>query len=104
MEREKWDLLRERFGNKIMGIDKRYLRTFPRGFAVRVLMSTGNIEDRKRFAQENRSDIIEWVTEEIAGMSNFMKKIGSLDYYRPTDMIILQSSEIEIIFEVKESK
>ena len=66
-------------------------------------MNTGNIEDRKRFAQENRCEIIEWAMDEIAGVSGFMKKIGSLDYYKPTDMIVLQNSEMEVIFEVKEN-
>lgn len=102
-EKQKTILLREQFGNNILGLDKQYLRIFPAGFAVRVWMNAGSVEKNKRYADENRLKILSWCIEEIGDNPKFMKEIGSLNYYTPTKIIILQTSEMEIIFEVKDT-
>lgn len=53
--------------------------------------------------KENRREILLWCMEEIRKRHGIIRKIGSLDYYSPSGMVLLASNEIEVMFEVKEA-
>ena len=49
--------------------------------------------------QRNRKKILLWCMEEVRAV--FSDRIGDVGFYTPTQMVLLQSNEIEVIFEVK---
>ena len=99
---EAWRDLRRRFGGKILGIDRKYINIHPNGFSVRVSMRSDPIESRRLFVEEHRDEILAWCMEVLKnGQLGIMKKVSDLSYYAPSEIIVLQSGEIEIFFDVK---
>ena len=98
---QQWEDLRARFDKYITGIDRNYINIHPTGFSVRIHMKTAPIEERKSYVEKNRKDILIWCTGKIAEVRGFMRKIGDLSYYTPTEIVVLQSGEMEVFYEVK---
>lgn len=100
--RQKWEDLRSQFGGLILGIDKKFFRSFPSGFAVRVMLKAATpVNVQRSFVEKNREDILLWIMEEIRKTPALMRKIGDLDFFTPTEVILLQNNEMEILFEGK---
>ena len=98
-EERKWKELNKRFDGNIILLDKRTFRISGTGFAVRILMKSGSVEERKGFVNQNRNDILAWCMEELQERNSIMNRIGDLDKYKPAEIKLLQSSEIEVVFE-----
>ena len=72
------------------------------GFSVRVLLDTGmSFPQRRAFIKENKAELISWVMRELSENAGAAKRIGSLRFYRPTEITVLRAPEAEIKFEVK---
>jgi len=98
-EQQKWKELRDRFNGLIIGFDKHYLNTHPSGFSIRVLLKSMSKEDRTAFVEKNKGNILRWCTENMP--SKYIQKIGSMDYYTPSEIAVLSANEIEVFYEVK---
>ena len=95
--------LNARFDGMILGIDKNFFRSFPTGFAVRVMMrATISPVEKREFITANKQPLLLWVMEEIGNSRKIMNQIGDVSFYTPTEIIFLQTSEIEIICENKD--
>ena len=96
-----WENLREQFDNYVIGLDKE-IDVYDSGFSVRILMSSSNdFEKRKAFVKEQRNEIIEWTIQELEKKNRFIKRIGDLTYYKPAEITILRTPNIDIKFELK---
>ena len=91
---------------------KSFPRLFPTGFAVRILLTAQSEKltqapsashPHEQFVKKSRRGILLWCMEEIRKRPGIIRKIGSLDYYSPSGMVLLASNEIEVMFEVKEA-
>jgi hypothetical protein len=100
-EEKKWRALNKRFGGQIIMLDKRSVRITDHGFAVRILMKQGSVEEKRNFIKENRHDILRWCREELQAGEAALNKIGDLNEYKATGYKLLQSSEMEILFQKK---
>ena len=98
-EEKKWRALNKRFDGQIIMLDKRSVRITETGFAVRILMKQGSVEEKRIFIKENRHDILKWCREELA----LLNRIGDLNEYKATGYKLLRSSEMEVVFERKRS-
>ncbi len=101
VSRVKWVNQRDRFDGWIIGIDKQYFNMHPTGFSVCILLKSSEMNKQAAFVKENCKDILCWCTEEIPSQPRIMKKIGSIDYYKPTEITLLATNEIEVFYEVK---
>ena len=100
-EEKKWRALNKRFDGQIIMLDKRSVRITETGFAVRILMKQGSVEEKREFIKENRDDILKWCREELQASQAALNKIGDLNEYKATGYTLLQSSEMEVVFEKK---
>ena len=98
-EEKKWRALNKRFDGQIIMLDKKSVRITETGFAVRILMKSGSVEEKRIFIKENRHDILKWCREELA----LLNRIGDLNEYKATGYKLLRSSEMEVVFERKRS-
>lgn len=99
-----WKRLSERFGGSVLGIDRK-LDIYQSGFSVRVLLKSSlTRDDRRKLLKEHRTEIVKWVMEEVPCAKDFRDKIGSLKYYRPTEIILLKAPEFEVKFDVKRTE
>lgn len=99
-----WKKLSERFDGSVLGIDKK-LDIYQSGFSVRILLKSSlTREDRRKLLKEYRTELVKWVMEEVTGSRDFRDKIGSLKYYRPTEIVLLKAPEFEVKFEVKRAE
>ena len=73
----------------------------PNRFSVRVLTTSIPSEKLKQFVEKNQEELLLWCTEEIQGVKRFMNKIGDMDYYTATELVVLRTAEIEVFYEVK---
>ena len=64
-------------------------------------MKSGSMEERKGFVNQHRDDILTWCMEELQERNSIMNRIGDLDKYKPAKIILLQTNEIEVVFERK---
>ena len=96
-EEKKWRALNKRFGGQIIMLDKRSVRITETGFAVRILMKQGSVEEKREFIKKNRHDILKWCREELA----LLNRIGDLNEYKAAGYKLLRSSEMEILFQKK---
>jgi hypothetical protein len=72
------------------------------GFSVRVLLASyHSFDERRLFVKSHKKDLAKWTIWRIAENSRMMKKIGSLDFYKPVEIITLRSPEVEIKFQIK---
>jgi hypothetical protein len=100
-ETAKWTDLKKKFSGVITGLDRKFLNVHPNGFSVRVLTTSIPSEKLKQFVEKNQEELLLWCTEEIQGVKRFMNKIGDLDYYTATELVVLRTAEIEVFYEVK---
>ena len=100
-EEKKWRALNKRFNGQIIMLDKRSVRITETGFAVRILMKQGSVEEKRNFIKENRHDILRWCREELQAGEAALNKIGDLNEYKATGYKLLHSSEMEILFQKK---
>ena len=100
-EEKKWRALNKRFDGQIIMLDKKSVRITETGFAVRILMKSGSVEEKRIFIKENRHDILKWCREELQASEAIMNRIGDLKEYKATGYKLLQSSEMEILFQKK---
>ena len=101
-ERKRWLTLNSESRLHVVGLDRRFIDIFPTGFSVRLLLRTSNsFDDQKKFIQGNRKDILKYVMNEIQYSKKIMKKIGDLKFYKPVEIILLRTNEVDIKFEVK---
>lgn len=102
-QRIKWrnaELYR-RFPETVIGLDKD-IDVYNSGFSVRILLKTGMTKDEKRlFVKDNKKDLIRATMHDITRLRSFKSQIGSLSYYKPCEIIILNVEELEVKFEVK---
>ena len=84
-EEKKWRALNKRFDGQIIMLDKRSVRITETGFAVRILMKQGSVEEKREFIKKNRHDILKWCKEELS----VLNKIGDLNEYKPAKMSLL---------------
>ena len=72
------------------------------GFSVRVLLASyRSFDERRLFVKSHKTDLVKWTMWRIAESYKMMKKIGSLDFYKPVEIVTLRNPEIEIKFQVK---
>ena len=102
-EARKWRALNKRFDGQIIMLDKRSVLITETGFAVRILMKQGSVEEKRIFINENRHDILKWCREELQASEAIMNRIGDLKEYKATGYKLLRSSEMEVVFERKSS-
>lgn len=101
-EKKRWLSLPPDFQDYIIGIDKKMIDVFPTGFTVRLLLKSGkDFKEQKKFVKEHGRDILKFVMQEIPYYPKIMKKIGDLKFYKPVEIIVLRSNELDIKFEVK---
>ena len=98
-EEKKWRALNKRFDGQIIMLDKKSVRITETGFAVRILMKQGSVEEKKEFIKKNRHDILRWCREELQASQAALNKIGDLNEYKATGYKLLHSSEMEVVFE-----
>lgn len=100
-ETEKWRKLREKFDGVVIGLDSK-IDVYDAGFTVRVLFGSDiAFAGKKKFVAENRTEFLKWVMHELSESKRAMRKIGDMRYYRPVEIVVLRSSEVEVKFEVK---
>lgn len=74
------------------------------GFSVRVLLSSSlTFEQHKKLVKDNKAKICKWAMTEITERKSMLKAVGSMTFYKPVEMTILRSCEIEIKFEDKDT-
>ena len=100
-ETAKWNELKGKFSGVVTGLDKRFLNVHPNGFSVRILTRQLPFEKLEQFVEKNQVELLLWCTEEVRGVKRFMNKIGDLDYYTATELVVLRTAEIEVFYEVK---
>ena len=72
------------------------------GFSVRVLLASyHSFDERRLFVKSHKMDLVRWAMYQIPEHSRMMKSIGSLDFYKPVEIVTLRSPEVEIKFQVK---
>ena len=94
-EEKKWRALNKRFDGQIIMLDKRSVRITETGFAVRILMKQGSVEEKREFIKENRDDILRWCRKELS----VLNRIGDLEEYKPAKIVLLKTNEMEVVFE-----
>lgn len=101
LEREQWEILKEKFDGAVIGLDKK-IDVYETGFSVRVLFSSDmTFAGKAKFLRENRAEFIKWTMREIFKSARIMSKIGSMKFYRPVEIVNLRAQEVEVKFEVK---
>lgn len=72
------------------------------GFSVRVLLASyHSFDERRLFVKSHKMDLTRWTMWRITENYKMMKKIGSLDFYKPVEIVTLRNPEVEIKFQVK---
>lgn len=72
------------------------------GFSVRVLLASyHSFDERRLFVKSHKMDLVRWAMYQIPEHSRMMKSIGSLDFYKPVEIVTLRNPEVEIKFQVK---
>ena len=101
-ERKRWCSLNSESRLHIIGLDRSFIDVYPTGFSVRLLLRTSkSFDEQKKFLKENRKDILKYVMNEIQYSKKIMKRIGDLKFYKPVEIILLRTNEVDIKFEVK---
>ena len=68
------------------------------GFAVRMMVkATVPVNEQRAFVEKKREDILLWIIDEIMRTPVLLKKIGDLEYFKPTEVILLQNNEMEVL-------
>ena len=98
-EEQKRNDVFKRFSGQIIKLDRKSFRIFDTGFAVRILMKSGSVEEKKAFVNHNRDDILVWCKEELQESESIRNKIGDISRFAPSEIILLKTSEIEVIFQ-----
>ena len=98
-EEQKWKDLYKRFSGQIIALDKKSFRKSKSGFAIRILLKRSSVEEIKKFVNQNRDDILTWCREELQENKSIMNRVGDLAKYKPVKIILLQSCELEVVFE-----
>lgn len=100
----KWNELKAKFSGVITGLDRKFLNVHPNGFSVRILTRQLPYEQLKRFVENNQKELILWCTEEVKAVQRFINKIGDLNYYTVTELLVLRTAEIEVFYDVKKER
>ena len=101
-EKDRWMKLSDEARRYIISMDRRFIDVFPTGFSVRVgLSSDKSFKDQKAFAREHGREILRYVMSEIPYIPKIMKKIGDVGFYKPVELTVLRTSELDVKFEVK---
>ena len=99
-----WKEIDEIFYGYVVGLDKE-IDVYNSGFSVRVLLTTSHsFEERRAFVKAARKELVRWTMDQISESSKMMKAIGSLDFYKPVEIITLRIPEVEIKFQVKNAE
>ena len=99
---EEWRKLRERFDGVVIGLDKK-IDVYGSGFCVRVVFSSDvTFLGRRDFLKKNQDDFLRWVIKEISKSPSILRRIGSVEFYKPVEITNLRSCEVEVKFDVKE--
>lgn len=101
-QENKWKKIKQQFNGMVTGIDNSYLNIHPAGFSVRVTLKEDSINNQRNFVYENRKRLLQWCIGEVKTSRRFMKQIGDMKYYTPSQMVVLQSNELEVFFSVKD--
>lgn len=100
-KRDKWQRLKDRFGGAVIGLGSK-IDVYGAGFSVRALLNSEmSFSDRKRFVADNRVDILRWVIHEVSESKGILRRIGDVRFYKPVEMTVLRSGEVEVKFGVK---
>lgn len=101
-EKTRWLALSDEAKHYIVCIDRNYKDICPTGFSVRLLLkSDKSFQEQKQFVKTHRKDILQYVMNEIPHTKKIMRRIGDLKFYKPVEIILLRSNELDIKFEVK---
>lgn len=85
----------------IVGIDKK-INITDKDFSVRlILKSSHDFEKRKKIFKEKKKEIIGYVKREIERDKTKMKRLGDLNYYYCSEIILLKAPQAEMIFTIK---
>ena len=98
---EHWKEMDEIFDGCVVGLGKE-IDVYSSGFSVRVLLSSSrSFEERRAFIKAHKVELVRWTMYQISESGKMMNAIGSLDFYRPVEIITLRNPEVEIKFQVK---
>ena len=101
-EKARWEKLSDTSRLFIIGVDRRFIDVFPTGFSIRVsLTSDKSFKDQKMFAKENGKEILRYAINEIPHIPKINKKIGDIKFYKPVEITVLRTNELDVKFEVK---
>lgn len=96
------DELNNRFNGYVIGLAKDFY-TYNSGFSIRLLLSSEHsFSERKKFAKNNKKEIIKYALQMISQNKRLIKEIGDIRYYKPVEIVTCKIPEIEIKFEVKD--
>lgn len=91
----------EQFQEYVIGLAND-IDVYSSGFSVRVLLASyRSFDERRLFVKSHKTDLVKWTMWRIAESYKMMKKIGSLDFYKPVEIITLRNPEVEVKFQVK---
>lgn len=101
-EKTRWLALSDEAKHYIISVDRNHTDICPTGFSVRLLLkSDKSFQEQKQFVKTYRKDILRYVMNEIPHIKKIIKRIGDLKFYKPVEIILLRSNELDIKFEVK---
>ena len=101
---EFWNKLDEQFKGYVVSLDNE-IDVYRTGFSIRVLLSSRyTFAERRAFVKTYKKDLVLWAIEQLKESKKAMNKIGDLRFYKPVEIITLRSPEVEIKFEIKDTK
>lgn len=101
-EKARWLTLSEPCRIYMLGLDKKEIDVFPTGFSVRILLrSDKSFKEQKQFTREHGKEILRYTMNEVPHCKKIMNKIGDIQYYKPVEITVCRTNELDIKFEVK---
>ena len=95
------EVLFAQFSGYVIGLS-RFFYTYDSGFSVRLVLSSQfSFCERRDFCIKNKKRLIVYVKDEIRKSKRIMKSIGSLDYFKCTEITVLRNPEVEFKFDIK---
>lgn len=88
------------YGNMVCGLGKPRITSFD--FSVMVLLNSSVSRTEQRdFLAQNKRDLIARVCKYIENNNKWLSKLGALEYYYCSEIILRNTGEAELIFSVK---
>lgn len=92
-----------RFEGMLLGISWKDLDIYGDGFSIPFSLRSTDYNRQREFVRKYRKDLLRHLCDEIRTNKYVLRRIGSLDFYKPTNMVLRRDSLLTVYFDVKKT-